>query len=507
MTAYALIGLWTATSGHAAPVPDAQVAVGVPGFIGAAVTAAPLSPKPDADPWISTMHGDTDNANTSNHPGPLGTNPRIRSATGQIGQFLWHRDGRLTSGYLDVADMSSGLAAVDPATMGVLAQWFPPPGEQLNAVYMSLDADDAVLVNSKQGHIYRVRRTDPPVGPTFTMLRDLDVRAELQPGEQLLNSAYDSYGNIWFTTGAIPQVDANTPTTATIGYVTPDDRVHTIHLADQTEEKGITVHGATAYLLTAPAGATDHPGAVGTLSALRAGPQGPNTLWQERFDAGSGIAPGGFARGSGTTPTVLGDRYVGIVDNADRQVHLLIYRQDSGALICRVPLFTEGASYTDIGAIGYEENDRDSLVVLNGYHGPPLGVNPTAHDSAASVLAGINNGYNNMNGMSPGVTRIDVADGACSLAWQTPERIKSVPVLSTRTGLVYGYTQDPDAAAAGLYVWYFEAIDFRTGRVAWKIRAGVGGTYNDTYRPGSLGPDGTFYQSVTLGVVALADAP
>ncbi|WP_330256939.1 hypothetical protein OG874_21675 [Nocardia sp. NBC_00565] len=49
-------------------------------------------------------------------------------------------------------------------------------------------------------------------------------------------------------------------------------------------------------------------------------------------------------------------------------------------------------------------------------------------------------------------------------------------------------------------------MDFRTGKVAWKIRAGSGGSYNDTFRAGSLGPNGTFYQNVTFGITALADA-
>ena len=57
----------------------------------------------------------------------------------------------------------------------------------------------------------------------------------------------------------------------------------------------------------------------------------------------------------------------------------------------------------------------------------------------------------------------------------------------------------------GAYVWYFIALDARTGKVVWKIRAGAGGTYNDSYEPGSLGPDGTFYQGLPLGVVKLRD--
>lgn len=112
-----------------------------------------------------------------------------------------------------------------------------------------------------------------------------------------------------------------------------------------------------------------------------------------------------------------------------------------------------------------------------------------------------------MNQMTPGVERVDITPrGKCSVAWHDQDvRIKSVPFLSTATGLVYGYTQDPQLAAGGEYVWYFIALDARTGKVAWRIRAGAGGTYNDSYQPGSLGPDGTFYQGLPLGVVKLGD--
>jgi outer membrane protein assembly factor BamB len=94
------------------------------------------------------------------------------------------------------------------------------------------------------------------------------------------------------------------------------------------------------------------------------------------------------------------------------------------------------------------------------------------------------------------------------VAWDNLNvRIKSVPFLSTATGLIYAYTQDPTLAAQGEYVWYFIALDSETGNVAWQIRTGAGGTYNDSYEPGSLGPDGTFYQTLPTGIVSVKDTP
>ncbi|GGN19769.1 hypothetical protein [Streptomyces fuscichromogenes] len=84
--------------------------------------------------------------------------------------------------------------------------------------------------------------------------------------------------------------------------------------------------------------------------------------------------------------------------------------------------------------------------------------------------------------------------------------MRSVPVLSASTGLIYGSAQDPGLAAGGTYVWYTEAIDFGTGKTVWKKRVGAGGSYNDVGMILSLGPDGTLYDSVRDGVVAVKDS-
>jgi hypothetical protein len=509
LAAGGLVAAWPAgaTPLPTLPIPDTQASAGLPAFVGSPVVAQPLVPKPESSPWVRTMHGDTDDTNTSNYPGPLGSHAVTRSTLTMTAQFFWDSAGRLTVGSIDpTAGLRLGLAAVDPATMQTLAQWYPPTGQTLNLPYTYIDGHDGILTNTKQGHLYQVQRADGPNGPVFALDRDVDVHGYLQPGEQLLNSAYDTHGNIWFTSGAIHNVDQNPGTTTTVGYVDPQGHIVAHHLSDQIDEKGITVHGDIVYMLTAPAGAADHPHDTGTFYAWRASRTGPVPAWQARYEAGSGVKPGGFTRGAGTTPSVLGDRYVGVVDNADNQVHLLVYRQSDGALMCRTPLFAPGSSYTDIGAIGYEQGTQDSYVLLNGYRSPSIGPSPYAPNAAATTITNLDGPNNNMSGMTPGVERIDVHPNGCTLAWHTPERIKSVPVLSTRTGLIYGYTQDPSAAAEGRYVWYLEAIDFRTGKPVWKIRAGAGGAYNDKYQAASLGPDGTLYQNVTLGVVTLKDA-
>jgi hypothetical protein len=109
--------------------------------------------------------------------------------------------------------------------------------------------------------------------------------------------------------------------------------------------------------------------------------------------------------------------------------------------------------------------------------------------------------------MATGLARVDVAlDGTgCQTAWTVPLRLKTAPVLSTTTGLVYGYTQDEARAAAGRYIWYFVAVDYRTGRVTWRQRSGAGGTKNDNRQPLVLGANGVLYQTLPLGLVGMRD--
>jgi hypothetical protein len=310
---------------------------------------------------------------------------------------------------------------------------------------------------------------------------------------------FDTAGNIWFTTGGILGIGDQPAPFTTMGDIDPSGAVHSMHLAGQIVENGFAVSGSTIYMATGPAPSTGS--VVGYMDAFTADPAGSvQTLWQQAYDAGSGRKPGGFARGSGTTPTLLSDRYVAITDNADTQIHLLIYRlghlpAGRSRLACTVPLFTPGASANDIGSIGFRDGGDNAVIALNDYNAPSIG-SPQSNAS-----------FNDMNQMAPGVERVDItSQGTCLVAWHDQDvRIKSVPFLSTATGLVYGYTQDPQLAAGGEYVWYFIALDARTGKVVWKIRAGAGGTYNDSYEPGSLGPDGTFYQGLPLGVVTLKD--
>ena len=201
----------------------------------------------------------------------------------------------------------------------------------------------------------------------------------------------------------------------------------------------------------------------------------------------SGIRkPSQVNAGSGTTPTLLGDEWLAITDNAD-PMNVVVYRRKrdvvGSRLVCEQPVFGQGASATENSLIGAGR----SLIVENnyGYTGP------TTTSNGASTTAGLE--------------RVDInADGnGCSLVWHSDERAPTVvPKLSLATGLVYTYTKDAGDAADP---WYLTALDFATGETKWKQLAGTGTYFNNNYAPVSIGPDGSAYVGTLGGLVKLRD--
>jgi hypothetical protein len=209
--------------------------------------------------------------------------------------------------------------------------------------------------------------------------------------------------------------------------------------------------------------------------------------WREAYDRGSRLKPGQTNFGSGTTPTLMGKRWVAITDNADPHMNVLVYwrasQVDRTRLLCAVPVFGADRGATENSLIGTGE----SLIVENnyGYTGP------------TSVMNGATT--------EPGITRVDVrSTGACRARWTSRERVPSVvSKLSLATGLMYTYTKDPGPDDTD--AWYFTAISFQTGATIYKKLVGTGLGYNNNFAPVSLGPEGTAYVGVLGGLTLVRD--
>lgn len=461
-------------------------------------------------PEASLMHTGG-NCGSSDNSGPLGFHPNVSSSTNTINIMLWGHDGSLTCGYANASAGNPpprGLVALDPTTLDVLAAWYPPVYGTIGFAYMEyIEKSNDILLSTKEGQVYVVHREDCQGTPQFSTIRTLDLANVLQTGEKLLNSGYDTAGNIWFSSGAIEGAGDMQQNSTTYGYVTPEGKVVAKHVDNEMVENGIAITGMDVYMSTGPSGAADKPNATGYLYSMTSdGHGGIEIRWRVPYDAGSGMGNGVTtvtARGSGSTPALLNDQYIAITDKADSRIHLNVYHQeakgsDGQQLVCQVPLFSPGKSNNDNAIIAHFDGTTYGMMVQNDYNSPVLyGVGATGD---------VNGDWNNMSIMAGGMVRVDIdAQGQCSVRWESDLAVKAVSILSTKTGLVYNYVQDIQRSQEGEYIWYVAGVDWETGETLFKIRTGSGGIFNDNWGMGTVSPDGSFFQAVLGGVVVVKD--
>jgi len=483
--------------GGGQPIPLAPGACRVPLFIGEAAERHPLRPQfIPAHPYLfqqgkNGMHADSYCTDTYPWSGPLGLNPQVRSASmaalgGLVATVGVDGEGRLVcvSGSL----LEFRLLLLDPETLQVLAShtlpqrastrefwetgdWRVIMSDTSGGAYFHLDRQGRPIIANadKVIQVFRAARTDQ--GFEWRVEQEIDLKSALPEDAQVTDAMPDWFGRIWFVTR-----------TGIVGVVQPQTaEIRTLLLPGEEIQNTMAVARDGVYIVS------DHA-LYRFQTSLRGSPE---YTWRKTYDRGTFVKPGAISQGSGTTPTLLGGDLVAITDNADEQVHVLVYRRLPGVagerLVCGQAVFDPGFSVSENSLIGYGR----SLIVENNYAygtGLPLDPDPRSH---------------------PGVTRIDVVDGPggteCRVAWESREASQTtVPKLSIGNGLVYLYTR-LEEAPDDILAWYLTAIDFKTGRTVFKIFTGTGILWNNSYAPITLGPDGTAYVGVYNGFVAVRD--
>jgi hypothetical protein len=464
-------------------IPQQPGALPVPEFIGRAATPQPVSARPiPQHPFMapngrSNVHNDAYMSDTYTTGGPLGRAPGVRSTLlgAECASVAFDRAGRLVTVCVSLARERPRLLLLDPVTLATFAIFRLPWAREDTSIafagggYFFLDQQDRVVIPTKDRQIWVVAQVNAPHGLRFELARRYDLSTVVPPDDAIVSTLPDVHGRLWFVTagGLVGTLDPASGAVAT----------------RRLEGEGITNSFAV-----------DETGGVFIVSThalyrVDAGTAGePAVTWREAYDRGTRRKPGQVSMGSGTTPTLMGEGFVAITDNADPQMHVLIYRRppvvQGDRLICAEPVFESGQSATENSLIGTER----SLIVTNnyGYTGPEA--TRFGHTTV------------------PGVTRIDLREDerGCHTLWTSQERVTSVvSKLSLVTGLVYTYTKDPGPATTD--AWYFTALDFRSGATVFKRLAGTGRGYNPNYAGLYLGPEGTSYVGVLGGLIAIGD--
>jgi hypothetical protein len=464
----------------AVPIPSAPAS---PAFTGAPATPHPIrgiAPTPRnrfmAPNGRSEIHDDAWQTDAYTWAGPLGRSPVVSSTliNHDCGSITFDAQGRLVSVCVGLAGPE--LYMFDPHTLATLATFALPPRQSVptnvfqdftGGGYFYLDSRNQVVTSTTTRHILVIGET----ASGFAQEHDYDLSGVLSASEQITSALPDSHGLLWFV--------ART-----------DGVVGTLNLSSGAIHVVRVGHGSVGEIENSFA--ADQHGGVFIASDVRlyrftAGPGGvPRITWSVRYP-NSGVAkPGQVDAGTGTTPTVMQGGYVNITDNAnpmDVVVYRTAVRVHGPRLVCKVPVFSRGASDTENSLM---VAGRSMLVENNyGYTGPTT-------TSNGGVTA-------------PGFARVDINRNGrgCHTVWTntTDAAPTVVSKLSLAAGLVYTYTK----AAGATDPWYFTALDFRTGRAVYRQLAGTGVGYNNNYAGIAIARDGDEYLGTLDGVVALRD--
>ena len=463
-------------------------------FFGQAAVAQPLPPQNlPAHPWLAAqgnngMHADSYGGKATHWPAPLGRNPLVRAQSfgkffgGECATVSHDSQQRLMSVCATV--LSFKLYLLERDTLQVLAVQDLPlrasnktlqmrkiMADTSGGAYYHLLKGDKPLIADAEGFLNVFSVRESAEGPSWQTEARYDLNPVLPKGYLVTDAMPDWAGNIWFITrqGLVGVLDAQSK------------KIRTLQLPGEEIQNSFSIAADGVYIVSDRA-----------LYRFEADSQGqPRWTWREAYENDHRSKPGMIGTGSGTTPTLLGQDFVAITDNASPRMHVSVYRRQPAwagkRAVCSVPVFKPERSTTDNGMIGYGR----SIVVTNNY----------GYDAPTRPVW-----------TEGGISRIDInaAGTGCDLVWTSAEASQSVvPKLSTQTGLMYIYTREPvpgyDAREDPAYAWYLTALDFRTGATRFKLLTGTGLHYNNNWAPITLSPWGTAYVGVLGGLVAVKD--
>ncbi len=452
-----------------------------------ATAAAPPIPPPRApqNPFMApdpnnNIHDDTWMTDAYRRDGPTGSAPQTSLGVlppSLCGSITFDRWGRIVTVCPSLIAPPE-LRLIDPQSLQVLASYTLPDAPTpagtpqfqnfAGGGYFFLDNRDRVWSATKTNHLFVL--SEPTASdPEFRLVADYDLSRVVTGDERITSALPEFQGRIWFVTKKDGKVGVFDPLTLTIH----------VHRTDEEIENSFAVGRAGVFIVSDK-----------RMYRFRADSRGrPHVVWQARYPNSGIHKPSQVDAGSGTTPTLMANGLVAITDNAD-PMDVVVYRRAARLhgkrrTVCETPVFAKGASATENSLIG----SGRSLVAENNYgYQDPFGAGGGAITS-------------------PGIARVDVKPdlSGCRVVWtNTVVRAPSVvPKLSTKTGLVYTYTQDPNAL--GGQTWSWVGIDARSGRTAFKVPAGDGLLANNNYAGIALGPGGTTYLGTVGGIRALRD--
>ncbi len=432
----------------------------------------PALPKP-AHPLQNNLgyagaHSDSYNSGVMPQAGPLGDNPvvhsRLMSRTFS-GCSTQHFDpkGRVIT--MCIGFTGSHLLLLDPSDLSILAEQAMPA---LAGWYFRMDQQGQVIIPAGDMSIQIYKVDDSDQQPRWQQVARYDLGSVVPESERTIKTrpmdlVADWQGNWWFGIWE----------PAVIGYRDQQGNIHSHYFEGEILENGVAADADGIYFVT-----SKH------LYGMRASTNGVEVFFKIPYDAGGGA--NALSLGSGTTPVLLGEKLIAFGDNATPRPNLLVYRLDNvldeQRLVCKIPVFKANKGSLENSFIGYDH----SIIIEN--------------NKGMEVFGDSSNG-------EPGITRIDVRRdlSGCDSVWENYAiRAGTGAKLSTKTGLIY--VHELLLNTGWVNTWYITALDFESGKLAWRHFIGSGKQWDNAMLTVSIGPNGLLTSGTFGGLISLRDA-
>lgn len=392
---------------------------------------------------LASMHNDAGSADAGPLPGPgarlvpvfayplLAACPTITQGT----------DGLVLALCTTITQQAPVLHLIDPG--GILPQIIPlasmdiTKGGLLGGVYAYLDNNNEMVLIDGTNHLLRIAHVKDERGRwQLVVTKNTDLSSAIPPGDSSVGVVPDYQGNVWFATAG-----------GVVGVAKAAGGVASLQLpAGQQVANSISASPLNRI-------------AVATTFAIYEinlnGGGNPQVIWSQNYDRGPARKPGQLSWGTGSTPTYFGPTgadYVTIVDNAEPQVHAMVYQSGTGNVVCQKTVLTQGGPGSENSPIGA----GNSMFIASTYGYPypavPPGAGPAVPPTAPFV---------------GGMTRVDMDSPGpgCHTVWESKVRSAALPHLSTGDGLIYTITRIGLDQTTPLDVFAYAVIDPTTGNL------------------------------------------
>ncbi|CAN5533846.1 hypothetical protein BH20ACT15_BH20ACT15_11500 [soil metagenome] len=499
---------------------------GGPAFQGLPAAPNPIEGVPEAPrhPFMapngrSNIHNDAYQTDAYRVSGPLGAGTTSSTFFArECASVAFDSQGRIVT--VCVGLERPVLAVLDPVTLATISA-FPLPVRNIQGSsnpfsdftgggYFFLDHRDRAVVSTNDRRLLEVA-----VGAdgSLAQTRSYDL-AGIAADDGIVSALPDWSGRMWFVTrdGIVGTVDRDS------------GAVRTMKLGEGVSNSFAVDDDGGVYIVSD----------VALYRFDANGSGGPAVSWRQPYPNAGIQKPGQSDAGSGTTPTLMGRKWVTITDNAD-PMQIQVYRRAQALKppkskrrkilrktkkrkararlkarwrrarrpVCSEAVFERGAGNTDQSlvvagrAIITENNYGYSIAATEAGRTTEPGL------ARVDVIPKRATKHKGKAKRKQGKRRGKVKRYVCETQWTSAEHAPSVvPKLSLANGLVYTYTKPPGTATDDS--WFFTALDFRTGATVYKRFAGEGLGFNNNYAPVTLGPDGRAYVGVLGGLVTFS---